>query len=169
MARIAQSKELKQLKGTGNQTREAARAEPSYPDGCLMASYNEETEEVTYPMPPNDLSEKAKQLWNRNAYQLAKMRLFPNSAYEYLHNYCRLYDIAEKAFEEYGGSVTLMNDKGEVRPNPALKIFNDTISQLALIGSKFAFTPADKTKVNMKVIEGSALEKNSKKKPSLGG
>lgn len=170
MGRIAQSKEEKALKGTGNQTRENRRSEPEYPIGTQLATYNEATKEVTIPVAPDDLSDSAKMVWDLNGYQIASMHLFPNSAYGYLHNFCRLHDVINDSWAEYRGEKYLWTDKGVKYTNPAYKDYTTALSMYVAIGAKFGFTPADKTKLNTKLLsEGSIKDKNDGKKYGANG
>lgn len=160
--------EIKKAQGTQNVTRERRNSEPTY-QGAELAKYDPDTGEVTLPMAPDDLSDAAKELWDRNGYQLAVMGLFPNTAMTYLHTYCRLWDESEKAFEEFRGERYVYSEKGFKSINPAFKVYMAAIERMEAIGAKFAFTPLDKTKINMRAIEGDTKDKNKQKKIGVGG
>ena len=160
--------EQKRIQGTVNTTRESDKAEPTY-EGAQLGRYNAETGEVTYPVAPSDLSKKAKGVWDRNCYQIARMELFSNSSLEYLHTYCRLFDISEKALNDFNDAPYLYNDKGVKSINPSFKVYVTSIEKMEAIGAKFAFTPLDKTKINMKAIEGDTKTKNGRKNMGVGG
>lgn len=159
--------EVKKARGTANTTRARLKSEPSYTMG--LASLDEESGAVTIPVAPDDLSDEAKVVWDRAGYQLASMNLFADTVYEYLHNYCLTYDAARSAWAEYGGRTTIMNDKGEVKVNPAWKVYKEAIAQMVTIGGKLGFTPQDKTKINSQIAGVSTKDKNQIKKIGVTG
>ena len=161
------TKEEKAAKGTGNKTRERKRSEPSYRMG--LATLDHESGAVTIPVAPSDLSPEAVVIWDRAGYQLASMNLFADTVYEYLYIYCQTYDAARAAWAEYGGRTTLMNDKGEVKVNPAWKVYKEAVQQMVVIGGKLGFTPQDKTKINSQIAGTTTKEKNSIKKIGVNG
>jgi P27 family predicted phage terminase small subunit len=177
LGRNALPKEVKLLKQTGNSTRERQRGEPSYPGMVQLVTYNETEEdfEISVPEAPEYLSEAAKNLWDRLCVQLAVMKLFPNSVYEYVENYCRLYDISEDAFHRYINGEELTDTEGNsytVRGNKdTFRIYKDAVNQMVVIGAKLAFTPVDKTKVNTGLVGDSerTKDKNRQKKVGISG
>lgn len=174
MGRIAQSKEEKELKGTGNKTREDRRGEPEYPKSVQVTFQDDDEPEkpkpITIPVAPDDLSEKAARVWNLNGFQIAEMGLYANSAYAYLHNYCRLIDIIDESYMYYRGEKYMYAENGTKYMNPAFKEYTTALGLMATIGAKFGFTPADKTKLNMRLItEAPISETNAKKNISPTG
>ena len=159
--------EEKKARGTVNVTRERRKGEPVF--GMGMASLNHETGAVTIPVAPDDLSPEAKAIWDRTGYQLASVEIFADSVYEYLYFYCQNYDVARAAWKEYGGVTTIMNDKAEVKVNPAWKVYKEAVSQMIVIGAKLGFSPVDKTKINAQIVQGSIKDKNSVKKIGVNG
>jgi P27 family predicted phage terminase small subunit len=174
LGRTAQPKEIKLLKQTHNSTRERQRGEPSYPPETQLVSYveTEDSYEMTLPMAPDYLSDAAKNLWDRLCAQLAMMRLFPNSVYEYVENYCRLYDIAEDAFDRYMKGEEATDSEGNTYTTKGNKdtfrIYKDAVNQMTVIGAKLAFTPADKTKVNTLLIDDKTKTKDKNRQKTIG-
>jgi P27 family predicted phage terminase small subunit len=165
--RPRKTKEEKLAKGTANPTRERMRSEPSY--SMRLATLNEETGAVTIPVAPSELSDEAKVIWDRAGYQLASMNLFADTVYEYLFLYCQNYDAARIAWAEYGMRTTLMNDKGEVKVNPAWKVYKEAVAQMVVLGGKLGFTPADKTKINSQIAAPTTKDKNKIKRIGVNG
>ena len=62
-----------------------------------------------------------------------------------------------------------MNDKGEVKVNPAWKVYKEAIAQMVTIGGKLGFTPQDKTKINSQIAGVSTKDKNKIKKIGVTG
>ncbi len=149
--------ELKELTGTSNKTRERRKSEPRYP--VVHESFS---------VAPNDLSEEAKEIWGRVALQLHSTGLFFPSVYEYLHSYCRAYIHAQgalKYLEEYG--ILKDDEKGQV-VNPALKVYNDAVTQMILIGGKLGLSPVDKSKISISTFKNNNIDKNNQKVPFNG-
>jgi P27 family predicted phage terminase small subunit len=169
LGRTAQPKELKILKQTHNTTRERQRSEPEYPALLQLVTYSEteDSYEISTPKAPAYLSGSAQNLWDRLCVQLAVMQLFPNSVYEYVENYCRLYDISEAAFDRYmNGEVQTDSEGTEYTTTgnkDTFRIYKDAVNQMIVIGAKLGFTPADKTKINTNIIGGKATDKNEQK------
>ena len=169
MGRIGQAAEVKKIKGTGNQTRERRKAEPTYP--AEVSVINVDGEDFDIPVCPETIQDdEARGEWNRLCVQLAYMGLLPPSVLKYIESYCQALEVRDRSWEQIrGGQLWEMTDKGDTREKAAVKTYREAVSQMITIGAKFGFTPADKTKISMIANGANRKDKNQQKKIGIGG
>lgn len=64
-----------------------------------------------------------------------------------VEGYCRNYQMALDAEKEYGGQMTYMNENGDIKAHPAVKIAQSAWGIVARFGGLLGITPADRPKI----------------------
>lgn len=64
-----------------------------------------------------------------------------------VHQYCWYFQRAMRAAEEYGLKMTTMNDMGDEKVHPLLKVEDSSWDRVNAVGAKLGLNPVDRNKI----------------------
>lgn len=97
--------------------------------------------------PAHMIDEVAIQMWELLAPQLCAQKVLCITDLHNLEIFCESYSVYRAATREYAGLVTVMQESGVIKKNPALSARNEAISQINSVGALLGLSPADRTRI----------------------
>lgn len=100
------------------------------------------------PAPPGDLTPEARAEWARMVPELERMGLVARIDRAALVVYCEAwsaFDDARQSLAEHGPLIE--GQKGNLVRNPAAQLMRDAADLMLKYGSRFGFTPSDRTRL----------------------
>lgn len=104
----------------------------------------------TIPKPPDKFDKRHRDKWVDVCTKVYEIGALTESDIDALKLYVEQWFIAVDSWAEISaGGITLINDKGTIYANPAIKVYNEASEKVLRIGDKFGFTP--KSRMSIKV------------------
>jgi len=99
---------------------------------------------------PETLSGIAKAEWQRTAKHLHKIGLLSCIDRQALEAYCRIYEMWQQAQSNLAQEgLTVVNEKGESRPNPLARVILMCLSEMRRYMGEFGMTPSSRAKITV--------------------
>jgi P27 family predicted phage terminase small subunit len=107
------------------------------------------------PQSPIRLSPRARAHWVRLAPMLLNLKVLTIVDGDALAAYCTVLERWELATEAIAHGIIVTDDRGNGRPNPAVRIQSDALRHMATFESVFGLTPSARSKLGVSVDDGS--------------
>lgn len=108
---------------------------------------NELDPEPRVPVCPQGLTKEGKTAWHKIIKQLQKYKILSLLDSNALERYAETYAMWKQAKEDTKKGLYFTDQKGIVRINPAVKIYNECCNILSRLETEFGLTPVARTRI----------------------
>lgn len=96
---------------------------------------------------PAHLDELATECWNTYAPLLCGQSVLCITDLHNLEIFCCAYSGYRKSIAEAADQITVMQENGTIKKNPALSAANEFITQMTKVGALLGLSPADRSRI----------------------